>query len=166
MAEATQIINFNNNSDSFDVTEKSRKVIKGLMKEAGVTSVTITDVARTTHDQARIMYKNLESKGVTSQKALYGKTGDKVIDVYVASKSAKKKEAEIIADMKKKIDGLGWKPGHVQDTSKVNVIDISPKKLQPKHKQSNFERAIKKSTDIKRYYFPPNDPAIHIEIKQ
>ncbi|MCP4114989.1 MAG: hypothetical protein GY737_06195 [Desulfobacteraceae bacterium] len=70
--------------------------------------------------------------------------------------------------MQQKIETVGLRKvsKHGADSSKVNVIDISPRTLKPKNKQSEFEKAIKESSKIDRHFFPPKDPAIHIEIKQ
>ncbi|MCP4114719.1 MAG: hypothetical protein GY737_04815 [Desulfobacteraceae bacterium] len=99
MGETVRIINFKNNSDKAKVSEKSKKIIKELMETAGITEITITSTARNANEQARAMYNNLEAEGAESQKKLYGSAGDKIIDTYIESKKAEKKQVQIIVDM-------------------------------------------------------------------
>ena len=96
-AKAEVTINWGSEADSSTVGANSLEILKDVCRAAGVTSVTITSTARDATNQARVMYDNLESKGVAAQKALYGDNGDKVIDVYVDLK-AKKKTADDLPD--------------------------------------------------------------------
>src|SRR3954464_6203331 len=107
----TVTVTYDEQADKSAVPSACETIIKELVALAGDKSCTITSTARSPEDQARAMYNNLESKGVEAQKGLYLDAGDKVIDVYVASKAAKKTAAKIQTDMVAKINELG--PGTV-----------------------------------------------------
>lgn len=167
MADPTYTINFNNLEDGAKVSEKSREIIKGIMKKAEIYSMTVTSTARTVYDQARIMYDNIESTGVDAQKELYASAGDQVIDVYKEAKKGGNDRNTIISKMKAKIVelGAGSVSRHCADIEKLNVVDIAPSSIDAKNK-SKFEDAIKNEAGISKYIFPPTDPAYHIEIPQ
>ena len=166
MAEA-YVLNFASTADSAKVSETSRSIIRSVMKEAGVFSVTVTSTARSIYDQARVMYENIESTSVSDQKRLYASAGDKVIDVYEKAKADGKDRNATIALMKAKIVNLGGSTvsRHCADTDNLNVVDIGPSSIK-KEKRSAFEAAVKKESRISKYIFPPTDPAYHLEIPQ
>lgn len=158
-------ITWGNDADQSVVKATSETVIKEIVANAGLTSCKITSTARTPEDQARAMYNNLETVGVEAQKSLYASAGDKVIDVYVASKAAKKSGAEIKADMVAKINELGPSSvsRHCADASVLCVVDIAPSSISDKPKFiAAFERDARVSYSLK----PPADPAYHLEIPQ
>jgi hypothetical protein len=138
-------------------------VIKEIVAKSGDKSCTITSTARSPEDQARAMYNNLESEGVEAQKELYADAGDKVIDVYVASKAAKKTPAQIKADMVAKINALGPSnvSKHCADSSKLCVVDIAPSSITNKTK---FIEEVGKDSRVSKFLKPPTDPAYHLEI--
>jgi len=160
-------IQFLNHKDSPNVSAHSRKILQEIMKKVGVTKIIITSTARTTADQARIMYENIEKYGADEQKRLYGGYGDKVIDVYIALKEKKKSRGEIVTAMQNKIMTLG--PGkvssHVADFKKMNVVDIAPSSI-PKAFHTMFEKTVESDKRISRFFKPPKDPAYHLEIIQ
>lgn len=153
--------------DSSKVSKYSRSVILDVMKESGVSSVTITSTARTPLEQARIMYENIEQHGVSHQKKLYGRYGDKVIDEYTALKSKKLSKSDIISGMKVKITNLGSRnvSRHAGDPKVINVIDIAPSSI-PINLRDSFSKAIATESRIGKFFEPPKDPAFHIEIDQ
>lgn len=160
-------IQFLNQGDSLKVSAHSQRVLREIMKKAGITGIIITSTARTPADQARIMYENVEKYGADEQKRLYSGYGDKVIDVYIELKAKNKSRGEIIAAMQNKIMTLG--PGkvssHVADFKKLNVIDIAPSSI-PRSFHSAFEKIIENDKRIGRFFKPPRDPAYHLEIIQ
>jgi hypothetical protein len=111
------------------------------------------------------MNDNIVSKGVASQKRLFGPAGDKVIDVYVASKQAGKTAAEIKADMEAKIIEIG--PAsvsrHCADPKVLVVVDIGPSSI--RH-QAAFIEAVNAEMPgrVSKFLQPPDDPAYHIEM--
>ncbi|MBI4088711.1 hypothetical protein HY415_01300, partial [Candidatus Kaiserbacteria bacterium] len=135
-------------------------VLKDILKTAGLTSATITSGRRTSDDQTRIMYDNLQTYGVANQKALYGPNGDAVIDVYAERKQAGASAAEIKAAMKQKIEQLGC--SNVSNhCSASDVFDVAPSSIS---NGGMFRTAVQNSSAVKKYIFPPTDPAYHIEL--
>lgn len=167
MADPTYDITFSKTSDDAKVSEKSRTVLKRVMKAASVFSITVTSTARDAYDQARAMYDNIENEGVDAQKGLYADAGRQVIDVYSAGKNDNKDRNAIIGDMKAKIVALGPDKvsRHCADSSSLNVIDIAPSSIAAARKK-DWEDAIKGESDISQYFMPPSDPAYHVEIPQ
>jgi hypothetical protein len=142
------------------VSTSAVNVLKDILGKAGLTSATITSGRRTSDDQTRVMYDNLQTSGVASQKALYGPSGDAVIDVYFAQKQAGAGETMIKAAMKQKIDQLGC--SNVSNhCSTSDVFDVAPSSIS---NDSAFRTAVQNSAAVKKYIFPPTDPAYHIEL--
>lgn len=145
---------------------KAEEILKDICRDADLASVTVTSTTRTASDQARIMYENIVSYGVESQKKLYGTAGDIVIDVYVALKKAGNTPDEIKAGMEKKINEVGSRnvSRHCADPSKICVFDVAPSSI-PAAKKKKFESCISKKKSISKFLHPPADPAYHIEMK-
>ncbi len=136
-------------------------VLKDILRTSGLTSATITSGRRTSDDQTRVMYNNLqEANGVANQKALYGPNGDAVIDVYVAQKQTVASEATIKAAMKQKIEQLGCY-NVSNHCSSSDVFDVAPSSIS---NGSAFRAAVQNSSAVRNYIFPPTDPAYHIEL--
>lgn len=143
------------------VSTNAINILKDILRAAGLTRATITSGRRTSDDQARIMYDNLQSKGVANQKALYGPNGDAVIDVYEAQKLAGASATAIKAAMKQKIDQLGCSSVS-NHCSTSDVFDVAPTSIS---NDGAFRTAVQNSSAVKKYIFPPTDPAYHIELK-
>jgi WXG100 family type VII secretion target len=162
---AAGTVRFGTNAKQDAVSEYSRKVLQDIMNAAKLNDITITSTARSPYRQAVAMYDNLQSKGVASEKALYGPSGDKVIDVYVAQHAAGKSRDEIIGAMEAKINEIG--PGkvsrHLADPSTRNVIDIAPSQIADK---AAFEAAVAADSRVATFLKPPQDKAYHLEIPQ
>jgi GH24 family phage-related lysozyme (muramidase) len=165
-------ISFGPNTNRSDVSGYSLAILKKIMNAAKVSTVTISSTVRGPFDQARVMYDNLEGQGkgqgTKAQKKLYGSYGDAVIDVYVAAKEAKNDRDAIIALMEAKIIELGpTKVSHhaAGNLKELNAFDVGPNSI-PSAKKAAWEAAIKASTDLSKFIFPPDDPGYHLEIKQ
>ncbi len=148
------------------VSSGAVNVLKGILRAACISSATISSGWRDPANQARVMYDNLESRGVADQRALYGSYGDQVIDVYEAQKAAGKTPTEIKSAMEQKIIQVG--PGHVSAHSDTahNTFDVAPTSI-PDAKKSAFVSAINAALSagtIHKRILPPNDPAYHIEV--
>ncbi|MDX2146459.1 MAG: hypothetical protein SFZ23_02965 [Planctomycetota bacterium] len=140
-------------------TEHAVNVLIELLEASGLTKATITSASRTPREQARVMYENLVSKGEKHQRELYGPNGEKVIDVYVANKD--KSKDEVVDLMEAKILELG--PSNVSHhcSAEYDVIDVAPSSIEDR---DAFERAVRTNSMVKKYLFPPKDPAYHLEI--
>ena len=140
------------------------KVLSEIMQKADINTATVTSTFRTPADQARVMFHNIETKGVKSQKDLYGYYGDQVIDVYVKSKNEGKSPTDIKADMEQKIKEIGPSKvsKHCADGISLNVFDVAPSSIKNK---VAFEKAIIADSRISDYILPSKrEPAYHLEI--
>ncbi len=153
--------------DSVKVSAYSRKVLLDIMKTSGIAKIIITSTARTAHDQARIMFENIERHGVAHQKNLYGSYGDKVIDEYSTLKNNGKSKVGIIAGLTVKINSLGPRnvSKHAGNPNKLNVVDIAPSSINLAVRKK-FELAVNNDSRVSSFLTPPKDPAYHLEIPQ
>jgi len=150
-----------NISNGAIVSTNAINILKSILRTAGLTSATITSGRRTSDDQTRVMYNNLQAtNGVASQRALYGPNGDAVIDVYVVQKQAGAGETAIKAAMKQKIEQLGCY-NVSNHCSSNDVFDVDPASIS---NGSAFLTALQNSSAVKNYIPPPRDPAYHIEL--
>jgi hypothetical protein len=145
------------------VSENAVNILKNILRVANLTSATITSGRRTSDDQTRVMYNNLQAaNGVAIQRALYGPNGRAVIDVYVAQKQSGASEIAIKAAMKQKIEQLGcYNVSNHCSTS--DVFDVAPSSI---GNEGAFRAAVQNSSAVKRerFFSPPTDPAYHIEL--
>jgi peptidoglycan hydrolase-like protein with peptidoglycan-binding domain len=148
------------------VSDNAVRVLKDILRDAGLTHAMITSGRRTSADQARIMYDNLERYGVIKQKNLYGPSGGKVIDFYDAQKRAGKSATVIKQAMENKIKELGCQKVSHHCSDAYDVFDVGPSSIAD---HSAFLRALhaaKSRGAIDKYLTPQDDdPAFHIEIK-
>lgn len=174
---AQPTVSFWSTANEDSVSAYSLKVLKEIMQKATVTSVAISSTARDAQNQARVMYQNLESQGAADQKVLYGKSGDKVIDVYSdqktklkdSTKKANEVRDQIILEMKKKIDELGPSnvTRHAADVSKKNVFDVAPSSVTPQSQKAEFVKQAKADARVSKVLTPEDkDPGYHLEIPQ
>lgn len=124
-------ISYGKNAKKEFVSEHTEKVLRDALKKSGNDEATISSTARNPYNQARVMYNNLERKGVFYQKKLYGKYGDQVIEVYEKSKKAGKNREQIIKDMESKIKEIGPSnvSKHAADPNLLQVIDVVPNSI-------------------------------------
>ena len=113
------------------------------------------------------MYQNLLTKGVASQRRLYGPYGDLIIDVYESAKNAGKTPDQIKKEMADRMRAIGSDKfsHHMGDFHKLVVVDISPRSIsnhEAFREAIRFEehngRVSKAITNL------VDDPAFHIEI--
>ncbi len=149
------------------VSKYSKSVICDIMTASNIPSLVITSTARTAHDQARIMYANIERHGVEQQKWLYAAAGDNIIDTYVKLKHLNKTKQQIISGMTREINAIGPRnvSRHAGDPGKLNVVDIAPSSIPPANRHK-FEMAVTKDHRISKLLLPPTDPSYHLEIPQ
>lgn len=146
------------------VSDNAVRVLKEILRMAGLSRATITSGRRTASDQARIMYDLIERHGVSYAKNLYGSTGDQVVDVYSAQKAAGQSATAIKRAMEAKINQLGCPnvSHHCSDTH--DVIDVAPSSIADQNAFRQALDAALRSGLIDKYIPPPQDPAFHIEI--
>ncbi len=140
---------------------EAARVLKEVMKSAGVPGARITSVSRTPAEQARVMYENCVSKGAAFNKKMYANAGDQVIDVYTANKG--KPRDKVIALMLAKIEAVGPDKvsKHISDTH--YTFDVAPSSI-PSAQHAGFLKALRAHKSVSNVIPPPTDPAFHIEI--
>lgn len=150
-----------------EVSQHSQNVLYDLMKKTGITQMKVTSSHRSPKDQARIMYQNLQLKGVEHQKKLYGHYGDQVIQVYEKLRAQGRSADEIRTAMTMKINELGPRnvSRHCVDTRFLNVIDIAPSSI-PLSQHASFIKMANADPNISVVLGPPRDTSFHIEIPQ
>ncbi|MCW5964288.1 MAG: hypothetical protein KIT83_09630 [Bryobacterales bacterium] len=137
------------------------KVLKEILKSAGIARAKVTSVSRTAYDQARIMYENCVAHGAEYNKNMYASAGDKVIDVYEANKT--KPRDTVIELMRAKIVELGPTRVSTHISEDYYTFDVAPSSI-PGTKLQAFEEAIRAHKAVTKLIPPPVDPAYHIEI--
>ena len=148
------------------VSEYSEGVLRDLAQDAGLELLYVTSTVREPDDQIRIMYDNIKRHGVEHSYAMYGSSGDKVTDAYVA-KGKRESEALIKARMRRALDKVGGRnvSKHIR-TEGLTVVDLAPSRI-PAAKRVAFEAALAAALarGVVQYWLgPPKDPAYHIEI--
>jgi hypothetical protein len=141
--------------------EPAARVLREILRSAGVSRATVTSVSRTPADQARVMYNNCVSRGAAYNKEMYAAAGDKVVDVYVANKD--KPRDAVIQLMLAKITEIGPErvSKHISNTH--YTFDVDPKSI-PASQHADFAAAVKSHARVSNLIAPPIDPAYHIEI--
>ncbi len=162
------VVTFGPDAKSSDVSSYSLTVLKDIMKKSGIKSATVSSTARDSTNQARVMYDNLvgtgRKQGVDEQRKLYGKEGEKVIDLFVKLQTENKNPTEIKGAMKRKIDEIG--PAkvskHAADPCTLNVFDVAPSSISNKEK---FKASAKSDARVTKFLTPDDgDPGFHFEI--
>lgn len=158
-------VDFGSNARPESVTPYSMKVLKEILKTAGLRKALISSTSRGPADQARVMFNNLEKYGVKHQKALYARGGQMVIDVYAERKADGDAPDQIKAAMERKIVSIGPTKvsRHASDPFVLNVFDVAPSSI---HDRPTFEEAVRSDKRVSLFLVPPRDPGYHLEIPQ
>jgi hypothetical protein len=163
--DAAVQVRFAQNARAGDVTPYSRQVLEDILRAARLKDALISSTSRSPAEQARVMFENLERYGVEHQKQLYGRGGDRIIDVYARSKRAGKDSTRIKTDMEQAIieQGPTNVSRHASDPRVLNVFDVAPSSIKDR---VAFERAVKSDQRVSKFLVPPGDPGYHLEIPQ
>jgi hypothetical protein len=141
--------------------------LQSAMDKTGIRKVLITSTKREPVEQAMAMYDNIKNYGVKKQKILYGKNGDRIIDVYERNKKLHYMDvvmlmaAEIVQIGKEKISQ------HMVDDPKLSVFDIAPYSIESFDGMVGrliYELGISKH--LVNVIKPPKDPALHLELQK
>jgi Putative peptidoglycan binding domain len=146
------------------ISDNAVRVLKDILRAAGLTRATVTSGRRTSSEQARIMYELIERNGVSYAKNLYASSGDDVIEQYVAAKAAGKSATAVKLAMETRIRQLGCQHVSHHCSDSYDVFDVAPSSITD---SSAFRRALDSAVfggAIRMYLSPPEDPAFHIEI--
>jgi hypothetical protein len=163
----TPSISFGPNADRSKVTAYSLGILNDILIAAGIPSAQISSTQRDPFNQARVMFANIETKGVEAQKALYREPGHMVIDAYVQAKQEGKDRDGIIAAMEAKVIEVGPYnvSHHAADPKVLNVFDVAPSSI-PSSLKAAFENAVRADKRVQKFLEPPSDPGYHLEIHQ
>lgn len=159
------MIVFKRPADEARVSALTRLVLADLLVASGNAAATITSVARTPADQARVMFENLERYGVKSQRDLYARTGDLIIEVYEQGTNAGNSPDLIRAAMTEKIIEVGPErvSRHCADHALLNVVDVARRPLK---KRQAFIDAAKRDPRVSNVIDEPVQQCIHLEVPQ
>lgn len=147
------------------VSDHAVSTLKRILAAAGLASAGISSGRRSSADQARVMYNLIERNSVDYAKNLYGSSGDKVIDVYVAGKQSGHGADAIKQSMQDKVVELGPSNVSRHASDSFDVMDVKPSTITNK---PAFEAALEAALadrSIDTVIGPPGDPAYHIEIR-
>lgn len=144
------------------ISDNAVNKLKTILASAGLTQATISSGRRSPAKQAQVMHDLIENRGVGYAKDLYGRYGDRVIDVYCELSNAAKSNQNIISEMTNKINALG--PSNVSKhcSRTHDTFDVSPSSIDDKNA---FAQALHEAADngaISNYICPPKDPVFHI----
>lgn len=172
------------NVDATPVLEDTKTYLRSLMDKAGVKYAKVSCVARNIEDQVRVMFGNLQNNRIISYRSKSrngapATAGWAVTERYFSEKKAlgylqsqavgsnhvaQVKEAMLVEAKKQGVETISK---HAGDYTMLQVIDISPKSIQPQSNLPLFRQILldeKKIGHLRNYLEPDNDPAIHVEI--
>lgn len=154
------------------LSQNAVNVLNSIVRDVGLSKITITSTGRTPAEQARIMYDNLEAGKSSSYKS----AGQQVIQVYKdMTKAGTYSPEEIKAKMEQKVLEVGPTnvSKHTADPSQMNAVDfgigglqndLTPDQL---YKLKGHLTKLENEGVIIRFLNPENNPgeaAFHIEI--
>jgi hypothetical protein len=147
------------------IPELAAGVLLGIMDDAHVEEVLITNTTRSPQDQARVMFDNLERLGVAAEKKLYKAPGQAVIDVYASMRAMGHNADDTKLAMTEKILELGPQTvsHHCAEPDVRSVFDVAPSSI-PVLLRGTFESVVSDCDQVDKFLMPPTDPAYHIEI--
>jgi hypothetical protein len=137
------------------------KILRDILKVAGLASATVTSAHRTPAEQARVMYENCVSKGAAYNHALYCTAGDQVVDVFEVNRDQPR--ATVITLMTEKILEIGPESVSMHMSDTHYTFDVAPGSI-PAAKHAEFAAAVRGNEAVSKLLQPPRDPAFHIEI--
>ena len=142
--------------------------LKAYLDAAGVDSALISSAYRSPEDQARIMSENVAAHGMASQRALYSSLGNQILDAYP--------DRARMVDVIKRIG-----PDKISRHMATDAVtfDIAPSSLPGgvdgsaynrllgvlRHAPQNAKWRNDPGTiyEVGELFWPPKDPAIHVE---
>jgi len=141
--------------------DPAARILKDILKVAGLMEATVTSAHRTPDEQARVMYENCISKGAAYNHALYCTAGDQIVDVFEANRGQPR--ANVIQLMTQKILEIGPERISMHMSETHYTFDVAPSSI-PQEKHAAFAAAVLGNQAVSRLIQPPKDPAFHIEI--
>jgi hypothetical protein len=137
------------------------RILRDILKAAGVAAASVTSAHRSPAEQARIMYENCLSKGAAYNEALYCAAGDRVVDVFEGNREQPRDA--VIQLMTAKILELGPESVSMHMSDTHYTFDVAPSSI-PQSKHAAFVAAVRGDGRVSKLIQPPRDPAFHLEI--
>jgi len=139
--------------------DPAAKVLKHILRGAGLKRARVTSVTRTPADQARIMYDKIVEHGLAYSYGLYAAPGRKVTKVFEDNKGQPRDA--VIGRMQAEIIALGPSnvSKHCSDTH--YVFDVAPSSITAK---PAFIAAVNGHKAVTTFLQPPKDEAYHLQI--
>jgi hypothetical protein len=141
--------------------DPAARILKDILKVAGLAAATVTSAHRTPADQARVMYENCVSKGAAYNEALYCMAGDRIVEVFEANHDQPR--AAVIQLMTQKILEIGPEKVSMHMSDTHYTFDVAPSSI-PAAKHAAFVAAVLSNKAVSKLIQPPRDPAFHLEI--
>jgi len=141
--------------------DPAARILKDILKVAGLGAATVTSAHRTPADQARVMYENCVSRGAAYNAALYCVAGDRVVEVFEANHDQPR--ATVIQLMTEKILEIGPEKVSMHMSDTHYTFDVAPSSI-PAAKHAAFVAAVLGNKAVSKLIQPPRDPAFHLEI--
>ena len=141
--------------------EPAAKILKDILRVAGLARVTVTSAHRAPGEQARVMYENCVSKGAAYNKTMYCGAGDQVVDVFEANRDQPRDA--VIQLMTEKILEIGPSSVSMHMSDTHYTFDVAPSSI-PQARHAAFAAAVLGNKAVSRLIQPPKDPAFHVEI--
>jgi hypothetical protein len=141
--------------------DPAARILKDILKAAGLVAATVTSAHRTPADQARVMYENCVSKGAAYNEALYCVAGDRVVQVFEANQD--RPRDQVIQLMTEKILEIGPEKVSMHMSDTHYTFDIAPSSI-PLARHAAFVAAVLGNKAVSKLIQPPRDPAFHLEI--
>jgi hypothetical protein len=141
--------------------DPAARILKDILKVAGLAAATVTSAHRTPADQARVMYENCVSKGAAYNEALYCIAGDRIVEVFEANHDQPR--AAVIQLMTQKILEIGPEKVSMHMSDTHYTFDVAPSSI-PAAKHAAFVAAVLSNKAVSKLIQPPRDPAFHLEI--
>jgi hypothetical protein len=148
------------------VSSHAVNILRDILRDAGLSSATITSGRRTVEDQARIMYTNLRTLGVARQRDLYRTSGNKVIDTYEAALQAGKTADQIRSAMVATMLEIG--PSNVSNhiNPSYDTFDVATSSID---NASAFAAALARAASagrIKGFITEGKNMAYHLDVER
>lgn len=177
-------LDFSNVDDS-PVLEDTKLYLRSLMDKSGVKFAKVSCVVRNIEDQIRVMFGNLQNNSIISYRSK-GRNGSPstagwaVTERYFSEKKSlgylqsqpvsgnshiNQVKSAMLSEAKRQ--GVETISKHSGDFTLLQVIDISPKSVQPQSALPLFRQLLlseKKNGHLRNYLEPESDPALHVEV--
>lgn len=158
-------VNYAAGVDRSSISDSAELVLREICARANISAVTLSSAARTADSQANAMYENAEARGLDSQRRLYGRDGNAVLDQYQQGRAQGLDAASIKENMSRVIMEHPDSFHHVSRAPNLSVFDVSPSSIGSEQARRRLAIEAQADARVVRFFQPPNDPGFHFEIQ-